>query len=124
MKPKFSPLPAVALLVLLWLSTTLNAPAAEILYQDNFTNLDPSWGVAGERLSVENNKLTLKPASNTTQSVLNQSHVFDDADISVEVITSAGDENVPGGLIFWAKDQSNFYCLCIDAAGYFKLAAM
>src|SRR6202048_3989677 len=96
--------------------------AGEILFEDNFTNLDPSWGTPSERLSVKDGKLTLKPAPNTTQSILNQSNVFEDADIRVEVNMPAGDVNVPGGLIFWAKDHSNFYCLCVDAAGYFKIS--
>src|SRR6266478_8883547 len=90
--------------------------AGEILFEDNFTNLDPSWGIPGERLSVEDGKLTLKPAPDTTQSILNQANVFDDADIRVEVILPAGDASVPGGLIFWAKDHSNFYCLCTPYA--------
>ena len=107
---------------LLLLSPVLSALADEILYEDNFTNLDPSWGTPSERLSVKDGKLTLKPASNTTESILNQSNVFDDADIRVDVIVPAGDPNVPGGLIFWARDHSNFYCLCIDAAGYFKIS--
>jgi glucose/mannose transport system substrate-binding protein len=122
MKPKFYSVYASILVALLWLVPFLSATADEILYQDNFTNLDPSWGLPGERLSVENGKLTLKPAPDTTQSILNQANVFADADIRVEVILPAGDASVPGGLIFWAKDHSNFYCLCIDAAGYFKIS--
>src|ERR1700737_3370770 len=122
MKPNFYAFYASTLVALLSLSPILSALADEILYQDNFTNLDPSWGTPGERLSVKDGKLTLKPFPNTTQSILNQSNVFDDADIRVEVIMPAGDANVPGGLIFWAKDHSNFYCLCINAAGYFKIS--
>jgi glucose/mannose transport system substrate-binding protein len=122
MKPKFYVIYASILVALLWLLPILSVVAGEILYEDNFTNLDPSWGTAGERLSVENGKLTLKPAPDTTQSILNQANVFDDADIRVEVILPAGDPSVPGGLIFWAKDRSNFYCLCIDAAGFFKIS--
>jgi glucose/mannose transport system substrate-binding protein len=94
----------------------------DILYEDDFTNLDPSWGTAGDILSVKDGKLVLKPALNTTQSVLNQSNVFDDADIEVEVTLSSGDPIVPGGLIFWAKDYSNFYCFSIDANGSFKIS--
>ena len=122
MKPKFCAIYASILVALLLLLPILRVAAGEILYEDKFTNLDPSWGVPGERLSVEDGKLTLKPAPDTTQSVLNQANVFDDADIRVEVILPAGDASVPGGLIFWAKDHSNFYCLCIDAAGYFKIS--
>jgi glucose/mannose transport system substrate-binding protein len=99
-----------------------NLLGGDLLYEDNFTNLDPSWGTPGEILSVKDGKLILKPALNTTQSVLNQSNVFDDADIAVEVTLSTGDPIVPGGLIFWAKDYSNFYCLSIDANGSFKIS--
>ena len=82
MKPNLYTFYISALIALLSLAPIRNVRGGDVLYEDNFTNLDPSWGIAGERLSVEDNKLTLKPASNTTQSVLNQSHVFDDADIA------------------------------------------
>src|SRR5271157_2346348 len=122
MEPKFYVFYAYTLVALLLLTPVLSALSEEILYEDNFTNLDPSWGTPSERLSVKDGKLTLKPAPNTTESILNQSNVFDDADIRVDVIVPAGDANVPGGLIFWARDHSNFYCLCVDAAGYFKIS--
>ena len=70
----------------------------QVLYQDNFANLDPSWGTASGMLTVKDGKLVLKPALNTTQSVLNQSNVFNNADISIDVTMSGGDVNVPGGL--------------------------
>src|ERR1700720_4644289 len=122
MKPRLYAIYAAILRTLLLLLPILRVVAGEILYEDNFTNLDPSWGIPGERLSVQDGKLTLKPAPGTTQSILNQANVFDDADIRVDVILPTGDASVPGGLIFWAKDRSNFYCLCIDAAGYFKIS--
>ncbi len=122
MKLEFLSLDALILVALLLLVPIVRAEAGEILYEDKFANLDPSWGTPGERLSVEDGKLTLKPSSDTTQSILNQANVFTDADISVDIILPAGDVSVPGGLIFWAKDLSNFYCLCIDAAGYFKIS--
>ena len=40
----------------------------------------------------------------------------------VEVTLSSGDPIVAGGLIFWAKDYTNFYCFCIDAKGAFKIS--
>jgi glucose/mannose transport system substrate-binding protein len=95
---------------------------ADILYEDDFTNLDPSWGTAGDILSVKNGKLILKPVVNTTQSVLNEANVFDDADIQVDVTLSAGDPVVPGGLVFWAKDYTNFYCFSVAADGSFKIS--
>src|SRR5262249_3921790 len=117
MKPKFYTLCVSTLIAVLLLPQVLGVLAGETLYEDNFTNLDPSWGMPDERFNVKDGKLTLKPALNTTRSILNQSNVFDDADISVEVSMLTGDTNIPGGLIFWAKDYSDFYCLCIDATG-------
>jgi hypothetical protein len=43
-----------------------------------------------------------------TQRILNQSNVFDDADLRVEVIMPAGDANVPGGIIFWGEGSEQF----------------
>ncbi len=122
MKPRYYTFYISAVITLLAFAPIRTLRGGDILYEDNFTNLDPSWGTPGDILSVKDGKLMLKPALNTTQSVLNQSNVFDDADIAVDVILSTGDPIVPGGLIFWAKDYSNFYCLSIDASGSFKIS--
>jgi glucose/mannose transport system substrate-binding protein len=122
MNPKFYLHCIFAIVALLLGAPVRSVFGAEILYEDDFTNLDPSWGTPGAILSVKEGRLVLKPAANTTQSVLNQSNVFDDADIEVQVILSSGDTTVPAGLIFWAKDYSNFYCFNIDANGSFKIS--
>src|ERR1700757_4495632 len=122
MKPRFYTFWISALLAVMLWPPIQKAVAGDVLYEDDFTNLDPSWGTPGDILSVKDGKLVLKPALNTTQSVLNQANVFEDADIEVEVTLSSGDPVVAGGLIFWAKDYSNFYCLCIDANGSFKIS--
>jgi len=119
MNPRFY---ASALAALLLVPAVRSASAGEVLYEDTFTKLDPSWGAVGENLSVQDGKLMLRPSLNTTRSLLNEANVFDDAEIIVELTLSAGDTSVPGGLIFWAKDYSNFYCLCINASGYFKIS--
>lgn len=98
------------------------ARAGEVLYADDFTNLDPTWGTPGDIIRVQDGKLILKPAPNTSQNILNQSQVFEDAEIAVDVTITDGATEVPGGLIFWAKDYSNFYCLCINANGRFKIS--
>jgi hypothetical protein len=113
MKARFWTLCVCALATLLSLAPFGEVSGAEVLYEDNFTNLDPSWGTPGEILSVREGKLVLKPALNTTQSVLNQANVFDDADVELQITLSNGDPGVPGGLVFWAKDYSNFYCFCM-----------
>jgi glucose/mannose transport system substrate-binding protein len=122
MKPKFYIYCTLAIAAFLLGAPVRSVFGAEILYEDDFTNLDPSWGTPGAILSVKEGRLVLEPALNTTQSVLNQSHVFDDADIEVQVILSSGDPIVPAGLIFWAKDYSNFYCFNINVNGSFKIS--
>jgi hypothetical protein len=97
-------------------------PTQKILYEDDFSRLDPSWGIFGDILSVKDGKLVLKPAVNTTQSVLNLFNTFNDADIQVEVALASGAPIVAGGLIFWAKDYTYFYCFCIDANGSFEIS--
>jgi len=96
MKPRLYPFWIIAILAVLYLHPVRNVFGGEILYEDDFTNLDPSWGTPGDILSVKDGKLILKPALNTTQSVLNQSNVFDDADIQVEVTLAEGDPIVSG----------------------------
>ena len=61
MKPKFNGFCISTLIALLLPPPVLSVLADEILYEDNFTNLDPSWGTESERLSVKDGKLTLKP---------------------------------------------------------------
>jgi glucose/mannose transport system substrate-binding protein len=122
MKAKFCTLCVCAFAALFSFTQIEEIFGGEVLYEDNFTNLDPSWGTPGEILSVKEGKLVLKPALNTTQSVLNQANVFEDADTEVTITLSNGDPVVSGGLTFWAKDYSNFYCLCIDANGLFKIS--
>jgi tetratricopeptide (TPR) repeat protein len=94
----------------------------KILYEDDFSRLDPSWGIFGDILSVKDGKLVLKPALNTTQSVLNLFNIFNDADIQVEVALASGATIVEGGLTFWAKDYTDFYSLFIDANGSFRIS--
>jgi TPR repeat protein len=102
--------------------SSTSRPTKKILYEDDFSSLDPSWGIFGDILSVKDGKLVLKPTVNTTQNVLNLFDIFNDADIQVEVALASGAPLVAGGLTFWAKDYADFYCLCIDANGSFKIS--
>ena len=82
MKPNIFKVCIFAVIALLICTSLKSTLGADILYEDDFTNLDPSWGTAGDILSVKDGKLILKPVLNTTQSVLNESNVFDDGTYS------------------------------------------
>jgi hypothetical protein len=122
MRPKVHTVCISVFLALLICASIRCALAGDVLYEDDFTNLDPSWGTPGDILSVKNGNLVLKPAVNTTQSVINEANVFEDADIQLNVRLSSGDPSIPGGLIFWARDYTNFYCFSIAANGSFKIS--
>src|SRR5260370_16678857 len=100
MKPKFYVFYAYTLVALLLFPLGLRVLAGEVLYEDNFTNLDPSWGTPSERLSVKDGKLTLKPAPNTTERILNQSNVFNNPYIRYESILPSPNTNNPPHFIF------------------------
>jgi glucose/mannose transport system substrate-binding protein len=124
MKPKFYIFYIfyAAFIWLLVLPAFRSALASEVLFEDNFTSVNPGWGNSAGSFEIKDDKLTLKPAQSSTRSLVYQGKVFDDAEVTVEVTMSAGDTNVPGGLVFWAKDYSDFYCLCIDGSGDFKIS--
>jgi hypothetical protein len=59
MKPKFYTFYVSTLIAVLLLPQVLGVLAGETLYEDNFTNLDPSWDVPDERLNVKDGKLVV-----------------------------------------------------------------
>jgi WD40 repeat protein len=92
------------------------------LYEYSFATLDPSWGTPSEDWSVQNGKLTITPGPAKSRQVLNQSKIFDDAELSVEVNMSAGDDvSRPGGLVFWSKGYGDGYLFLISADGQFAI---
>ena len=96
-----------------------------VLYEDNFATLNPGWGAPNEAVGVKDGKLAIAPSADRWRVVLNQSNVFDDADIAVEVTMSAGDGfTQPGGLMFWGKDYSDFYGLVVSANGRFSIVRL
>ncbi|MBV8901953.1 MAG: extracellular solute-binding protein, partial [Verrucomicrobia bacterium] len=121
MNPRYRSFWVSALLTFLWLAAGSPATAGELLYEDRFASLDPSWRPLSDAVSVDHGKLILAPAPNTSQAILNQSQRFGDSEITVDITTAAGDPAAPGGLIFWAADSDNFYCFCINAKGYYKI---
>lgn len=122
MNPRFRSSRLCAVLTFLWLAAGSLLTAGELLYEDDFASLDPSWGSPSEAVSVADGKLILRPAPNTSQTILNQSQRFGDSEITVDITVTAGDPAAPGGLIFWAADNSNFYCFYINSKGFYKVS--
>ena len=95
----------------------------QVLYEDDFATFNPGWGAPGQALSVKDGKFIITPVPDRRLDALNQSSVFDNADITVEATMSQGDDlTQAGGLIFWGKDRNDYYCLMIKLNGRFTIS--
>lgn len=110
---------AILLIILMMTNTSVLAcKGTEVLFQDDFTKLDSSWGVSNDVYSVSNNMFILQPNLNSYAFDINQSNVFQDMDYCVDVKLLKGDDSTVGrGIIFWAKNTSDYYYLYIMGDG-------
>lgn len=99
-----------------------SALKSQILYEDNFETLDPAWGQPGPNLSIKDGKLIIQPEVNKGFPIINRAKPFEDIDASIEVsLTKSDDPSYGAGLIFWAKDYSNYYFLYVNGNGQFSV---
>jgi hypothetical protein len=94
----------------------------QILYQDNFDTLDPSWGAADQSFTVKNGALMVSAAAAMTTARSNTKAHYGDFDVCL----LAGSPLSPnaagsGGLIFWASDARNFYVLAVSSGGSYAI---
>jgi len=86
-------------------------PGTNVLFEDAFDQLQPTWSEAGSAVKVENGQLVLTPASGMEVWIANNAGLYDDADMCVTVTTLRGgvpDES-KAGPVFWFEDVNNFY---------------
>jgi len=97
--------------------------AATVLYEDKFTELDPGWGEANPIYEVKDGKLVVSPEAKTGYTLLNQAQFFpNDIDASVTVsLVKSDDPSFGAGLVFWAKDYSEYYTLLVNGDGWFAV---
>lgn len=118
MKFKIILLSLLSLFFILTNSSVLACKGTEVLFQDNFAKLDPSWGTPNDELSQGHNTLTLKPNLGMDYALLNQSNLFQDMDYCADVHLAQGDDSTAGGgLAFWGKDYNDYYFLYILGDG-------
>ena len=86
-------------------------PGLDVLIQDQFETLEPTWGEPGPTAKVENGQLVLSPVAGTEAWIVNNAGLYDDIDMCVTVTTVAGGEATESkaGPIFWYLDVNNFY---------------
>jgi hypothetical protein len=120
MKRKMATLAMAMAVVLLAVSVSL---AGKVLFEDKFTSLDPSWGAPGPIMDVKDGKLIITPKVNTTQTILNQAEVYPN-DFEATFAMSYVKAPAPtwgSGLVFWARDYSQYYAVLINVEGWFGI---
>ena len=96
--------------------------AVKVQHLDKFPASHPGWGTLDANWAVVDDKLQVTPLLNSSAVLINHGIGFADAEISVEVVMSKGDDlDQLGGLIFCAKDYNDCYALVISADGKFAV---
>ena len=98
----------------------------KVLFNEDFSFADASWGGVDKYLSINDGSATIKADVQKSYRVLNNAFLFDDADIclTVTAVDVSKPEDSAGGLVFWAKDLRNAYVLLLASNGYFKVARL
>ena len=95
------------------------------LLDDTFTVHDPAWGPKDDRLAIAAGEAVLSPAPGTRTLRWNRAFVFDDVDACATTqLTSYTSDPITSyaGLMFWVKDDLNFYQAVITESGHFTVA--
>jgi hypothetical protein len=98
------------------------AVAVKVQHLDKFAAANPGWGILDANWMVADDKLQVTPLLNSSAVLINHKRGFTDAEISVDIVMTKGEDlDQLGGLIFWAKDYNDCYALVISADGKFAL---
>jgi len=83
----------------------------KVIFEDKFETLDPGWGKASDRLSVDNGALVIKAEAGTGRWAVSQSDYYQDVAICVDAtVVNVPDQNSGfTAIVFWYQDNSNYY---------------
>jgi hypothetical protein len=95
----------------------------DVLFEDDFATLDS--GLEYENfVSVKDNVLSIERPASSVLRVEYQSVLFENVDLTAKVRLAdpMGETGAAAGLIFWAKDYTDYYVLQISDSGTFCVA--
>lgn len=116
----FRPVALAAALLVAGLSPAAAVcPGLDVLLQDQFEVLQPTWSGAGSAVQVDQGRLVMSPPAGTEAWIVSNAALHDDIDMCVTVTTVAGidPETARVGAIFWYDDVNNFYVFEIAPNG-------
>lgn len=110
---------AAALLVAGVLPAAAVCPGLDVLVEDRFDTLQPTWGEARDGVKAADGALVLSPPAGTELWVVNNAGLYDDIDMCVTITTVTGvdETEARAGPIFWYEDVNNFYVFEIAPNG-------
>lgn len=100
-----------------WAETALACQGSEVLFEDSFETLEPTWGSADDAFFLEDGQLTIMPGYDEYYSALNTMGAYEDIDLcfNLTAIKADPEGNSFAGLIFWAIDYDNYYYVVVTA---------
>jgi hypothetical protein len=96
----------------------------QVIFQDNFSDFDSSWGVPDKIRRAESGSMVIQPqpAIGNFYVSLNNKYLYNDLDARVTVeLRGKDDADAFGGVIFWARDPGNYYFAGYDGKGRFEV---
>ena len=113
----------VALVLVAVMGLVTASWAGTVLYQDNFSSMDPGWGRADKYFNIKDGKMTVTPAPKETYTAVYEGNIFpNDMDASITLkFVKAPDPNWGAGLLFWSTGLKNFYGVLINANGWYTV---
>jgi putative intracellular protease/amidase len=98
--------PVAALAAIALVFAAMHSRAEDALFTDDFKTADPAWGTVAV---VKDERLTLNADVGKGQACINQANVFQDMILSTAARIVIGPDDADAGVIFWAKDYSDYY---------------
>jgi hypothetical protein len=120
---------AIAAGLILAAGPALACKGPNVLFQDDFRQIDDSWNVDphADAVTIEDGKVKVKADPSAGYTVLYGGLNFDDADLCVTVQVPRQTENgaqVAAGPVFWAQDFDNYYTFTITPDGVAAIARL
>ena len=103
------------------LTPALACKGPKTLFSDDFREIDESWGVEGDSVTVDEGRVVIKPDANTMYKLLYSGTELESMDycVTVRMPNNTPDDTrgSMAGMVFWAQDYSNLFAFEISVDG-------
>jgi hypothetical protein len=114
----------LALSLLLCVGSVVLADDPSIIFSDDFSSLDPAWGVANNNFRVDGGSMVMQPDVQSSYTTLYAGNNFNDIDVSLTATQTDGLNDEPAGVAFWGTDINNYYVANYQSDGSFAVGRL